>query len=140
MTVSHTFIATVEAISQAGADTEFVDIDERTYCMSPQALADYLEELREGSADRTPARPPVRQADQGRRAGAPVRPGRGHGSDSGDRAASTICSLSRMPARRRARSITPRREAGGAPARSARPARSASIPARILAPAAKRVP
>jgi dTDP-4-amino-4,6-dideoxygalactose transaminase len=42
VTVSHTFIATVEAISQAGADTEFVDIDERTYCMSPQALSDYL--------------------------------------------------------------------------------------------------
>ncbi len=43
ITVSHTFIATVEAISQAGASTEFVDIDERTYCMSPQTLADYLE-------------------------------------------------------------------------------------------------
>ncbi len=43
VTVAHTFIATVEAISQAGADTEFVDIDERTYCMSPQSLAEYLE-------------------------------------------------------------------------------------------------
>jgi dTDP-4-amino-4,6-dideoxygalactose transaminase len=42
VTVSHTFIATVEAISQAGAGTEFVDIDERTYCMSPAALEDYL--------------------------------------------------------------------------------------------------
>jgi dTDP-4-amino-4,6-dideoxygalactose transaminase len=42
VTVSHTFIATTEAISQAGAETEFVDIDERTYCMSPQSLADYL--------------------------------------------------------------------------------------------------
>ena len=42
VTVSHTFIATVEAISQAGAGTEFVDIDERTYCMSPSALEDYL--------------------------------------------------------------------------------------------------
>jgi len=42
VTVSHTFIATVEAISQAGADAEFVDIDERTYTMSPVALADYL--------------------------------------------------------------------------------------------------
>src|SRR5215510_6408108 len=42
VTVSHTFIATVEAISQAGADAEFVDIDERTYCMSPASLADYL--------------------------------------------------------------------------------------------------
>lgn len=43
VTVSHTFIATVEAISQAGAVTEFVDIDERTYCMSPAALQAYLE-------------------------------------------------------------------------------------------------
>jgi dTDP-4-amino-4,6-dideoxygalactose transaminase len=43
VTVSHTFIATVEAISQAGAETEFVDIDERTYTMSPDALGQYLE-------------------------------------------------------------------------------------------------
>jgi dTDP-4-amino-4,6-dideoxygalactose transaminase len=42
VTVSHTFIATVEAISQAGAAAEFVDIDERTYCMSPEALGIYL--------------------------------------------------------------------------------------------------
>jgi dTDP-4-amino-4,6-dideoxygalactose transaminase len=42
ITVSHTFIATVEAISQAGADTEFVDIDPSTYCMSPQCLAAFL--------------------------------------------------------------------------------------------------
>jgi dTDP-4-amino-4,6-dideoxygalactose transaminase len=42
VTVSHTFIATVEGISQAGAATEFVDIDERTYNMSPQALDGYL--------------------------------------------------------------------------------------------------
>ncbi len=42
VTVSHTFIATVEAISQAGAETEFVDIDARTYCMSPEALDRYL--------------------------------------------------------------------------------------------------
>jgi dTDP-4-amino-4,6-dideoxygalactose transaminase len=42
VTVSHTFIATVEAISQAGADAEFVDIDSRTYCMSPDALDAYL--------------------------------------------------------------------------------------------------
>jgi dTDP-4-amino-4,6-dideoxygalactose transaminase len=44
VTVSHTFIATVEAISQAGADTEFVDIDAQTYCMSPEALDAYLSE------------------------------------------------------------------------------------------------
>jgi dTDP-4-amino-4,6-dideoxygalactose transaminase len=42
VTVAHTFIATVEAISQAGADTEFVDIDAQTYCMSPDALDNYL--------------------------------------------------------------------------------------------------
>lgn len=42
VTVSHTFIATVEGISQAGAGVEFVDIDEATYSMSPRALAEYL--------------------------------------------------------------------------------------------------
>jgi dTDP-4-amino-4,6-dideoxygalactose transaminase len=42
VTVAHTFIATVEGISQAGATTEFVDIDARTYCMSPEALDSYL--------------------------------------------------------------------------------------------------
>jgi len=43
ITVSHTFIATVEAISQAGAEAEFVDIDEHTYCMRPEALGAYLD-------------------------------------------------------------------------------------------------
>ena len=55
VTVSHTFIATVEAISQSGAATEFVDIDERTYCMSPAALEDVLEGLREGRRHRPAA-------------------------------------------------------------------------------------
>jgi dTDP-4-amino-4,6-dideoxygalactose transaminase len=43
ITVPHTFIATTEAISQAGALPEFVDIDERTYNMDPEKLRDYLE-------------------------------------------------------------------------------------------------
>ena len=44
VTVPHTFIATTEAISQAGALPEFVDIDERTYNMSPERLQQFLEE------------------------------------------------------------------------------------------------
>jgi dTDP-4-amino-4,6-dideoxygalactose transaminase len=44
VTVPHTFIATTEAISQAGARPEFVDIDERTYNMDPEKLREYLEE------------------------------------------------------------------------------------------------
>ena len=44
VTVPHTFIATTEAISQAGALPEFVDIDERTYNMDPDKLREYLEE------------------------------------------------------------------------------------------------
>lgn len=44
VTVPHTFIATTEAISQAGAFPEFVDIDERTYNMSIDRLEQYLEE------------------------------------------------------------------------------------------------
>ncbi len=43
VTVPNTFIATTEAISQAGARPEFVDIDERTYTMDPQKLQAYLE-------------------------------------------------------------------------------------------------
>jgi dTDP-4-amino-4,6-dideoxygalactose transaminase len=42
VTVPHTFIATTEAISQAGALTEFVDIDEQTYNMDPAKLKEYL--------------------------------------------------------------------------------------------------
>ena len=43
LTVPNTFIATTEAISQAGAHPEFVDIDERTYNMDPKELRRYLE-------------------------------------------------------------------------------------------------
>ena len=43
VTVPHTFIATTEAISQAGAVPEFVDIDERTYNMDPEKLRQYLQ-------------------------------------------------------------------------------------------------
>jgi len=42
VTVPNTFIATTEAISQAGALPEFVDVDERTYNIDPAKLDDYL--------------------------------------------------------------------------------------------------
>jgi dTDP-4-amino-4,6-dideoxygalactose transaminase len=44
VTVPNTFIATTEAISQAGALPEFVDIDEHTYNMNPESLRRYLTE------------------------------------------------------------------------------------------------
>lgn len=44
LTVPHTFIATTEAISQAGALPEFIDIDEYTYNMSVEMLQRFLEE------------------------------------------------------------------------------------------------
>jgi dTDP-4-amino-4,6-dideoxygalactose transaminase len=44
VTVPNTFIATTEAISQAGALPEFVDINERTYNLDPEKLREYLEE------------------------------------------------------------------------------------------------
>jgi dTDP-4-amino-4,6-dideoxygalactose transaminase/acetyltransferase-like isoleucine patch superfamily enzyme len=43
LTVPNTFIATTEAISQARAIPEFVEIDERTYNMSPAMLQRFLE-------------------------------------------------------------------------------------------------
>jgi dTDP-4-amino-4,6-dideoxygalactose transaminase len=43
VTVPHTFIATTEAITQAGAQIAFVDIHEQTYTMDPEKLREYLE-------------------------------------------------------------------------------------------------
>lgn len=43
VTVPNTFIATTEAITQAGATPEFVDVDERTYSMDPEQLRKYLQ-------------------------------------------------------------------------------------------------
>ena len=43
ITVPHTFIATTEAISQAGAQIAFVDINEQTYTLDPAKLKNYLE-------------------------------------------------------------------------------------------------
>jgi dTDP-4-amino-4,6-dideoxygalactose transaminase len=43
LTVPNTFIATTEAITQAGAMPEFVDIDERTYNIDPEKLRECLE-------------------------------------------------------------------------------------------------
>ena len=64
ITVAHTFIATIEAISQSGAATEFVDIDERTYNMSATALEEYLSGC---DVDQTTGRP------RGRRTGRPIK-------------------------------------------------------------------
>jgi dTDP-4-amino-4,6-dideoxygalactose transaminase len=64
VTVPNTFIATAEAISQAQALPEFVDIDERTYNMDPARLREYLE----SQCDRDPiTRRPI-----SRRSGRPV--------------------------------------------------------------------
>jgi len=51
VTVPNTFIATTEAISQAGALPEFVDVDERTYNIDAEKLREYLEQrcTRDGS-------------------------------------------------------------------------------------------
>lgn len=43
LTVPNSFIATTEAITQAGGRPDFVDIDQRTYNMDPQKLQAYLE-------------------------------------------------------------------------------------------------
>jgi len=44
ITVPNTFIATAEAITQAGGVPEFVDIDEGTYNLDPALLLGYLEQ------------------------------------------------------------------------------------------------
>src|SRR6185312_7311562 len=50
ITVPNTFIATTEAITQAGARPAFVDVDERTYTMDPRKLRSCLDACsREGT-------------------------------------------------------------------------------------------
>lgn len=44
ITVPNTFIATTEAISQAGAEPRFVDVDERIYNMDPVQVRKYVAE------------------------------------------------------------------------------------------------
>ena len=44
VTVSNTFIATTESISQVGATPEFIDIDKNTYNMSGERLQEFLEQ------------------------------------------------------------------------------------------------
>lgn len=55
LTVPHTFIATTEAITQAGGRVDFIDIDEQTYAMDPAKLKEYLE--RECYLDRETGKP-----------------------------------------------------------------------------------
>jgi len=43
LTVPHTFIATVEAIAQAGASPVFIDIEPDSYTMDPVLVGEYLE-------------------------------------------------------------------------------------------------
>jgi dTDP-4-amino-4,6-dideoxygalactose transaminase len=64
VTVPNTFIATAEAISQARALPEFVDIEERTYNLDPARLREYLEIECE--------RDPVTRQPISRRSGRPV--------------------------------------------------------------------
>ena len=64
VTVPNTFIATTEAISQAGARPDFVDIHARTYTMDPEKLRAYLE------TDCTPDRKTGRVVSK--RTGSPV--------------------------------------------------------------------
>ena len=53
LTVPNTFIATTEAITQAGGHPAFIDIDERTYNMDPAKLRAYLESGARSDAKRT---------------------------------------------------------------------------------------
>jgi len=64
ITVANTFIATVEGISQAGAQTEFVDVDDRTSNMSAASLSEYLAGCAIDAATKRPI---------GRRSGKPIK-------------------------------------------------------------------
>jgi len=57
LTVPNTFVATAEAITNVGADIDFIDISEQYYTMDPDKLEDYLK--RQNSVDNIKAVIPV---------------------------------------------------------------------------------
>ena len=85
VTVPHTFIATTEAISQAGALPEFVDIDEQTYNMDPAKLKEYLKKQCTDRRCRETDKPPQRPPGHGRGSSPSVRANGRHGSHLGAR-------------------------------------------------------
>jgi dTDP-4-amino-4,6-dideoxygalactose transaminase len=139
ITVPNTFIATTEAISQAGAHPDFVDVDARTYTMDPERLRAYLETqcVRDPQTGRTTSK----------RTGKPltaVVPVHLYGQMADmdpilDLAAKY--SLIVVEDACQAPGISPRTiGAGTSPARWAAPPRSVSIPARTWEHAVKRAP
>ena len=68
ITVPNTFIATAEAISQAGATPVFVDIEERTYNMDPKKLEEFLEIRNSSPSGIPPLAGPQSGIPQGRSA------------------------------------------------------------------------
>jgi dTDP-4-amino-4,6-dideoxygalactose transaminase len=70
LTVPNTFIATTEAISQAGAQPEFVDIDERSCNLDPEKLCEFLE--RKCERDELTGRPVSRRTGRMVKAVVPV--------------------------------------------------------------------
>ena len=62
VTVPLTFIATTEAISQAGARPDFVDVDAHTYTMDPEQLRAYLETQCDFDSRDGPMPPPSSRA------------------------------------------------------------------------------
>ena len=83
VTVPNTFIATTEAITQAHALPEFVDIDERTYNMDPAKLREYLEiAMRPRSSYPAAYFAKIGTAGHCRGSGPSIWANRRHGSDS----------------------------------------------------------
>ncbi len=116
ITAPNTFIASTEAISQAGAEPKFVDIDERTYNMDPAKVREYLKEsctvdARLGIVIDNKTSKPVTA----------IVPVHLYGQ------------MAKMPARPMARSISPERKtAGGKPVQSGKQPHLVSIRERIL--------
>ena len=85
LTVSNTFIATAEAITQAGGIPEFVDVDEKTYNLDAEKLRRYLKtQCANRTCHRAVRVPADGAADHGRCSRSPVRPNGGHGHHHGN--------------------------------------------------------
>ncbi len=152
LTVPNTFIATTEAISQAGAVPDFVDVDEHTCNMDPEKLAAYLDHhCRPGTKTGRPihrktgspiaAVIPVHLYGQP----APMDPIRELAQKHGLLVIEDACQAHGAEYLSHASPLTPHASPltltpGKKPALSALPPPSASIPGKTLEPAAKPAP
>ena len=140
VTVANTFAATVEAIVQAGATAQFVDIDSRTFNMSVGVPArnSWHSAVRSTSRGTVARASKQREDCQSDHAGAPLRTDVRHGFDHGNWRRVWITGIrGRLPGTWQPSTFRPETTRGKKRGQSEKPRLSVFIPGKTLGPAVK---